>query len=168
MKIHQSAFIWELIIKKKLTNYNANVIPIKVGLFIKITDPKNYKKVNFYTYQKLIRKLMYFSYNTKANIVFVIKPLSRHNTDLKKSYLQVTKRIVRNLKGIMNIDLIFSWEIANHLLKKLPPYGLVKYLDSNFARDLENWKSVISYYFFLNRVVKSKKPSPPWQSKPSI
>lgn len=33
------------------------------------------------------------------------------------------------------------------------PYGLIGYADSNFAEDLKDQKSVISYCFFLNKVV---------------
>ncbi len=57
------------------------------------------------------------------------------------------------------MGLIYGREIANHLLREPPPYGLVGYADSNFARDPEDRKSVMGYYFFLNRAVIS------WNSK---
>lgn len=39
MKIYQSTFISELVIKEKLTNGNTIVNPIKIGLIIKKTVP---------------------------------------------------------------------------------------------------------------------------------
>lgn len=51
MKIDQSAFIKDLVIKESLTDYNANVIPIKIGFAIKISKSDNYDKTNIYTYQ---------------------------------------------------------------------------------------------------------------------
>lgn len=35
------------------------------------------------------------------------------------------------------------------------PYKLVRYANSNIARDPKDQKSVIGYYFFLNKVVVS-------------
>ena len=34
-----------------------------------------------------------------------------------------------------------------------PPYGLTGYVDSNFAGNPTDLKSVMGYYFFLNRAV---------------
>lgn len=50
MKIHQLAFIQDLIIKKEITTCNANVIPIKAGLSIEMTNLQDYEKVDLYIY----------------------------------------------------------------------------------------------------------------------
>lgn len=71
----------------------------------------------------------------------------------------MAKRVVRYLKDIMDMSLIFGWKIANHLLRKPPPYSLVGYADSNFAGDLEDRKLVLGYCFFINGAVVS------WTSK---
>lgn len=42
MKIYQLAFIRDLVIDKRLTNCNTNVISMKVGLFIKMMDLEDY------------------------------------------------------------------------------------------------------------------------------
>lgn len=73
-------------IKKKLINYNINIISIKTSLFIKIINLKDYKEVNFYIYQRFIKKLIYFSYSIRLDIAFIVKKLNRYNTNLKKSY----------------------------------------------------------------------------------
>lgn len=57
------------------------------------------------------------------------------------------------------MGLIFGQELVKQLPKNLLLYGLIGYTDSNFARNLEDQKSVMGYYFFLNRVVVS------WSSK---
>lgn len=46
IKINQLAFIKNFIIKKKLIDYNANIILIKAKLAIKILDKKNYSKTD--------------------------------------------------------------------------------------------------------------------------
>lgn len=87
IKIHQSAFVKDLVIKKRLTNYNANVILMKVGSSIERTESENYEKANFYTYQRLIKKLIYLLCNTRPDISFVVGQFNRHNIDLKKGHL---------------------------------------------------------------------------------
>ena len=46
MKIHQSAYIWDLVEEEGLSNCNTNVISMKSGSSIKIIDSKNYEKAN--------------------------------------------------------------------------------------------------------------------------
>lgn len=51
IKIDQSAFIRDLVIKKELTDCNTNVIPMKARLPIEMGDPEDYKETNLQTYQ---------------------------------------------------------------------------------------------------------------------
>ncbi len=159
MKIDQSAFIQDLVIKEGLTNCNANIILMKTGSSIKMSNPKDYKEAHLCTYQQLIKKLIYLACDTCPNIAFVVRQLSKHNADPRKGHLQVAKRVVRYLKGTIEMGLIFGQETANCHLREAPPYGLIGYADSNFAGDLENRKLVMGYSFFLNRAVVS------WSSK---
>ena len=102
---------------------------------------------------------MYLSCGKRPDIAFVVGQLSRHNADPKKGHLWAAKRVVRHLKGTMEMGLIFSRESAERLPRDPLPYGLIGYADNNFAGDPEDWKSVMGYRFFLNRAVVS------WSSK---
>lgn len=59
---------------------------MKADSSIKIIDPENYDETNLYTYQKLVRKLMYLLCGIKPDIAFVIGQLSRLNTNPRKGY----------------------------------------------------------------------------------
>lgn len=87
IKIHQSAFVGDLIIKKELTNCNTNVIPMKAGSSIKMTDLENYNETDLHMYQKLVRKLMYLWYGIKPDIAFAIEQYSKYNTNPRKGHL---------------------------------------------------------------------------------
>lgn len=50
MKIDQSAFIRDLVIKERLTDCNTNVILMKARLSIEMGDPEDYKKTNLQIY----------------------------------------------------------------------------------------------------------------------
>lgn len=73
IKIDQSTFIQDLVIKGRLTNYNANAILIKANLSIEMTSPKDYKEVNLRIYYQLIEKLTYFVYGKKLDIAFAVR-----------------------------------------------------------------------------------------------
>ncbi len=126
---------------------------MKTVSFIKILDPKNYEKTNFHTYQRLIRKLIYLSCSIKPDILFIIEQFNKHNANPRKKHLWATKRVVRHLKRTIKMRLIFGQKSKAQLPRDLLPYELIDYVNSNFAEDLENRKSVIGYYFFLNRSV---------------
>lgn len=59
------------------------------------------------------------------------------------------------MKKTIEMVLIYGQEFINQLLNYLSPYRHIRYADSNFARDLENQKLVIGYYFFLSGAVIS-------------
>lgn len=48
--INQSTFIKDLVIKKNLTDSNANVIPMKARSAIKMFEPDNYNKTDLHMY----------------------------------------------------------------------------------------------------------------------
>ena len=55
----------------------------------------------------------------------------------------------------MEIGLIFGRESNDRLPRDPPSYGLIGFVDSNFAGDPEDRKSVMGYCFFLNEAVVS-------------
>ena len=79
-----------------------------MSLSIEIIDLKNYKKTNLCIYQRLIGKLMYFSYGIKPDITFIVRQLSRHITNLRKYHFQAAKRVVRYLKKTIKMGVIFG------------------------------------------------------------
>lgn len=84
IKINQSAFIKDLVIKERLTKCKVNVIPIKTGSFIKMSELNDYNNINFQTCQQLIEKLMYLMYGIILDIAFIVNQLSKHNTNSRK------------------------------------------------------------------------------------
>lgn len=43
------------------------------------------------------------------------------------------------------MSFVFGKELNSYLPKNLPPYSLIGYVNSNFAKDLKNQKLIISY-----------------------
>lgn len=154
MKIDQSAFIRDLVIEEGLTDCNAPVILMKAGSAIEMLDPDDYEETELHEYQRLIGKSMYPACGTRPDIAFAVGQLSKQKADPRKGRLKAAKRVVRYLKGTMQMGLMFGRTTINP-----PPYGLTGYADSNFAGDPADRKSVMGYCFFLNGAVAS------WSSK---
>ena len=143
MKIDQSVFIRDLIIDKGLTEYNTNVIPMKVDFLIDRTAPNNYEKANLSTYQRLISKLIYLACGIRPDIAFVVGQLSRHNADPRRGYIQVAKKVTRYLCSIMEMGFVYRRKIKKCIPKNPLLYGLSSFVDSNFASNFEDQKSVM-------------------------
>ena len=93
MNITQSEFIRDLVIEG-LTECNTNVIPMKAGSAIEMTEPDDDEETDLRTYQRLVGKLIYLACGTRPDIVFVVGQLSKHNVDPRKGHLQAAKRVV--------------------------------------------------------------------------
>ncbi len=84
LKIDQSSFTRDLVIKESLTNCNSNIIPMKAGSAIEMIEHDDYEDTEIKQYQHLIGKLLYLACGTRPDIAFIVGLLSRHNADLKK------------------------------------------------------------------------------------
>lgn len=91
---------------------------------------------------------MYLFYSTKLDIAFAVEQLSKQNTNLKIGNLRVTKRVIWYFKGTIQLKIVYKASNINPA-----PYGLIEYVNSNYAGDPEDKKSVIGYCFFINRAV---------------
>lgn len=133
IKIDQSAVIKYLVIEDNLTNCNATDIPLKIGVATDMLNTNDYEKTKFHKYQWLIGKLIYLVYKTKPDIAFAIGQLSKHNANSRKNHLNIVKRVVLYLKSIILLSLMDEQIVIDPA-----PYGLIGYINSNFARDSAN------------------------------
>ena len=155
MKLDQSTFIRNLVIEENLSDYNANVISMKAGSVINMSEANDYKEENLHMYQRLIGKLIYLACGTRPDIAFAVGQLSKHNTDPRKSHLRAAKRVMQYLKGIINLRLVYGQYVVSKSPTDPPPYSLISYVDNNFASDHKDWNLVMRYCFFLNEAVMS-------------
>lgn len=109
------------------------------------------KEINIKAYQHIIKKLIYLLCGTRPNIAFVVSQLSRHNANPRIGYFKNTKQIIRYLKGIMHLSIVYRAGINK---KNQSLYSLVSYTNSNYANDPNDRKSMIRHCCFINgRVV---------------
>lgn len=126
---------------------------MKAGSFMEINKLDDYDQADLGDFQRLIRKFMYLACGTSYNIAFKVGKLSKYNADPRKSHLQAAKRVVRYFKGTIQLELLYEQRPDKSSLIFPAPYGLIKYGNSNFTKDLKDRKSVIKYCFFFNRAI---------------
>lgn len=91
---------------------------------------------------------MYLLCNIRSNIVFIIEHLSKWNTNLKVSFLKVVKQILKYFKRTIYLKITYKAAKLKAFL-----YKPIRYANSNYIRDLKNCRSVMEYYFLINRII---------------
>lgn len=123
---------------------------MKAGSVIKMNKTDDYKETDHKAYQCLIDKLIYLSCGIRPNIAFGVRQLSKRNANPRVGHLKAAKCVIRYLKGMMQIRIIYGVSDLNPAL-----YRLIGYVDSNYAEDPKDRKSVMGHCFFINRAIVS-------------
>ncbi|XP_046406268.1 secreted RxLR effector protein 161-like [Ischnura elegans] len=101
-------------------------------------------------YQELTGSLLCLSCNTRPDISFAISVLSGYNSNYQDVHWNLAKRVLRYLKGTMNIGLVF---------KKATDVNLNGYVDAGFVFDDSDGLSYRGQAFMLGKCLIS------WESR---
>lgn len=123
---------------------------MKAGNFIEMLKEGDYEETNIKAYQRLIDKLMYLSYGTRPDITFIVRQLSKQNSNPRIGHFKAAKKVLQYLKSTMHLGITYK---ANEITPS--PYGLRRYTNSNYAGDPKDCKLVMRYCFFINGAVIS-------------
>lgn len=104
LTIDQSHYITELIHKFGLSEAKIASTPIEAGLKL----DKGEKCDVSIPYQCLIGSLMYLAVNTRPDIAYTVSYLSQFNTCYTDVHFKHAKRVLRYLKGTLNLALTFK------------------------------------------------------------
>uniref|UniRef100_A0A2N9EXA4 Integrase catalytic domain-containing protein n=1 Tax=Fagus sylvatica TaxID=28930 RepID=A0A2N9EXA4_FAGSY len=123
-------------------------------LFIKTGDGDLMKdeegaKVNATMYKQLVGSLMYLT-ATRLDLMYVVSLISRFMASPTELHLQAAKRVLRYLKGTVDLGVFY---------RKKGNGELMAYTDSDYAGDVDDRKSTSGYVFLLSEGAVS------WSSK---
>jgi hypothetical protein len=90
-------------------------------------------------YQKLMRKLIYFSY-TRPNIVCAVNLVSQFMQNPSEVHIEVALRVLRYLKSSPGREILFSKN--DHL-------NIIGYTDADWVGNLTDRKSTSGYLTFV-------------------
>ena len=111
--------------------------PMEARLQLSRSDPS--PPVNATLYRQLIGSLIYLTY-TRPDISFVVSYLSCFMQEPKICHCKATKRILRYLKGTIDLGLEF---------KKNENLFLIGYSNSDHAGNMDDRKSTSGFIFFM-------------------
>lgn len=137
IKINQKPFIVELL--KKFNMWDSK--PVKTPMESKVVcDSVDNDYVDpDVPYQSLIGSLMYLAVNSRPDIAYVTSYLSQFNTCYKRAHWNAAKRVLRYLKGTLDLGLTY-FDNGN---------SLTGYTDADWANDHVDRKSYSGFIFKL-------------------
>ena len=91
-------------------------------------------------YKQLIGSLMYLT-ATRPNLMHVVSLMSRFMASPTELHLQAAKRVLRYLKGTIDLGILY---------RKRGNGELIAYTDSDYAGDIGDRKSTSGYVFLLS------------------
>jgi hypothetical protein len=121
--------------------------PIVPG--VKLMKDEEGAKVNATMYKQLVGSLMYLI-ATRPDLMYVVCLISRFMANPTEIHLQAAKRVLRYLKGTVDLGIFYQKEGNKELLA---------YTDSDYAGDVDDRKSTSGYVFLLSEGAVS------WSSK---
>lgn len=94
-------------------------------------------------YQSIVGALMYASISTRPDISHAVNMISRYLGNPGEKHLTAAKRILRYLKGSINIGLTFNGNESNDQI------SITAYADADWAGDIDERKSTTGYVIMI-------------------
>ena len=114
--------------------------PVEVSSKLK-PGPSQAEPINQTEYQSAIGSLMYLAVSTRPDIAFAVNNLARFNSKPQKEHWIALKRILRYLKGTINIGILYKQDGSDKC---------VGYSDADWAGDPSDRKSTSGYIFMFS------------------
>ena len=137
--LHQKQYLLDLIVKHGLTEANTVSTPADLNVKLEKDDGVS-KSVDPTTYQSIIGGLMYAATATRPDISYSVSMLSKFNSSPSEAHLTAAKRIIRYLKGTVNLGLKYC---------KSEEGQLIGYADADWAGDLDDRHSTSGNVFLM-------------------
>ena len=102
-------------------------------------------KVNAIMYKQLVGSLMYLT-ATRSDLMYVVSLISRFMASPTELYLQVAKKVLRYLKGTVDLEVFYRKEGNGEL---------IAYTDSDYAGNVDDRKNTNGYVFLISEGVVS-------------
>ena len=148
--ISQRKYAKEVLERFGMEKSNSVKSPIVPG--DRLTKNEGGVKVDATKYKQLVGSLMYLT-ATRPDLMYVVCLISRFMASPTEMHLQAAKRVLRYLKGTVDLGVFYQKEGNGELMA---------YTDSDYAGDVDDRKSTSGYVFLLSEgaVAWSSKKQP--------
>ena len=83
---------------------------------------------------------MYTAIHIQLNIIFALNQSSQYLSDSAEHYKHIFKELLQYIRLIINFDIVYEFSESQVMLK---------YSDSDYASDKQNWKFILKYIYML-------------------
>jgi transposase InsO family protein len=136
--ISQRKYAIEVLERFRMEKSNSVKNPIVPG--VRLMKDEEGAKVNATMYKQLVGSLMYPT-ATRPDLMYVVSLISRFMASPTELHLQAAKRVLRYLKGTMDLGVFHRKEGNGELMA---------YTDNDYAGDVDDRKSTSGYVFLLS------------------
>uniref|UniRef100_A0A2N9FP23 Integrase catalytic domain-containing protein n=1 Tax=Fagus sylvatica TaxID=28930 RepID=A0A2N9FP23_FAGSY len=136
--ISQRKYAKEVLERFRMEKSNSVKNPIVPG--VRLMKDEEGAKVNATMYKQLVGSLMYLT-ATRPDLMYVVSLISRFMASPTELHLQACKRVLRYLKGTVDLGVFYRKEGNGELMA---------YTDSDYAGDVDDRKSTSGYVFLLS------------------
>lgn len=141
--ICQKKYAREVLERFNMENNNTVTSPIVPGN--KLTKDSDGKSVDVTIYKQMIGCLMYLT-ATRPDLMYVVCLTSRYMERPTQAHLVAVKRILRYVKGTVNLGILYRG-INTEEQNKIELTG---FTDSDYAGDSDDRRSTSGYVFMMN------------------
>ena len=141
ISLSQSQLANQILSRFCMTECKPVATPLDPSIQLKIAD-KDASPVDQTLFQQIIGSLMYLMIGTRPDIAAAVSIISQFASNPTTLHHQAAKRILRYLKGTINLKL-------NYGDKDTKPM-LIGYSDANWGNDINTRRSTTGYIFYLS------------------
>lgn len=138
MHLSQSHYINQILDKYNMTDCKPIGTPLELNAKFENKTNAEPDEKN-YPYRELVGSLMYLSVMTRPDITFAVSYLSQYNSCFQREHWLAAKRVLRYLKGTINMGLLYT---ANQ-----ETFCLHGYCDADWANNAPDCKSFTGYVY---------------------
>ena len=136
--ISQRKYAKDVLERFRMEKSNSVKNPIVPG--VRLMKDEEGSKVNATMYKQLVGSLMYLT-ATRPELMYMVSLINRFMASPTELHLQAAKRVLRYLKGTVDLGVFYRNEGNGELMA---------YTDSDYAGDVDDKKSTSGYVFLLN------------------
>ncbi|XP_038885842.1 secreted RxLR effector protein 161-like [Benincasa hispida] len=135
--ITHEGYAKEVIKKFKMDDFNPVNTPMECG--IQLSRCEEGERVYLTLFKSLARSLRYLTC-TRLDILYTVGVINHFMEKPITTHLKATKRILRYIKGMINYNLYYF--VSDN-------YKLLGYSDSDWSRDVDDYKSITGFVFYM-------------------
>lgn len=142
MYLHQNAYTEQII--KRFEMIAAKTVEIPADLHM-ILEPVIDNSISTVSFREAVGSLLFLATVSRRDISYAVNSVSRFLSNYNDSHWRAVKRIIRYLKGTINLVIVYGKGIRN----PDSDISLKGYFDSDYASDLGTRRSTTGYIFIL-------------------